>query len=47
VQYEAVFRRREVDGSRMMEADDAELAALGVEHRVHRASILRMRDELA
>ncbi len=47
MQYEAVFRRREVDGSRMMEADDAELAALGVEHRVHRASILRMRDELA
>ena len=44
VQYEAVFRRREVDGCRMMEVDDGELAALGVEHRVHRATILRMRD---
>ena len=46
-QYEAVFRRREVDGARMLDADDGELQGLGVEHRVHRTSILRMRDELA
>jgi len=46
-QYEVVFRRRDVDGSRMMEVDEGELASLGVDHRMHRASILRMRDELA